>query len=389
MARQTSKTVSSSGLTATAIIVFALAAASFAAIQPLPQEQPPHVARPVASPNTQPHPRCTIDLANAGHMKDIVSNALHQGLALPEGGVSLFLVGAEERYLNGSELLKAVATQFKLDEAVLAAEIEKFKHINCGHAGGGEAAEPAGAGAGARADAPPLDDGLPVSAFAKDVTMHVVLHELGHALIREFDIPVLGNEETAADAFATYYLTTYMPDRAADVLTARITSLMIEAGEATETDWSGEHDHDARRAHQIAALAVAADPVKYKAVAAVVGMSADDISDAQDYGAEIRRSWRRVLGPLMMPDGLASSEARVIYDAENGFINRLCSPPHGLGSEIESALRRFDWHSQVTVRFVDGDGGAAWSRSGRSITVHSQYVRRFIAQGGRGVPASK
>jgi hypothetical protein len=180
-----------------------------------------------------------------------------------------------------------------------------------------------------------------------------------------------------------------MPDRAADVLTARTTSLMIEAGQQTQVDWSGEHDHDARRAHQIAALAVAADLIKYKSVAAVVGMSEEDIKEAQDYGAEIRRSWRRVLGPLMMPEGAASSEARVLYDADIGFIDRLCGPPHGLASEIEAALRRFDWHSQVTVRFVDGDGGAGWNRSGRTITVHSQYVRRFIEQGNRGLPASK
>jgi hypothetical protein len=382
MAHRKSKTASS-GLTAAALIVLALALSAAAGAQPPHEQQPPHSV-PHSAPHTasdiQDHPQCTIDLANAGHMKDIVSNALNQGLDFPEGDVAIFLVGAEESYANGPELLKAAAKQFKLDDAVLAAEVEKFKHINCRHAGGGEAAAPG-------AEDQPRDDGTPVSAFAKDVTLHVVLHEMGHALIREFDIPILGNEETAADAFATYYLTTYMADRAVDVLTARITSLMIEADEATQVDWSGEHDHDARRAYQIAALAVAADPLKYKSVAAVVAMSEEDMRKARDYGAEIRRSWRRVLGPLLMPEGAASSEARVLYDPDIGFLNRLCSD--GLASEIESAVKRFDWHSQVTVRFVDGDGGAAWSRSGRTITVHSEYVRRFVEQGGRGLPGAK
>jgi hypothetical protein len=235
----------------------------------------------------------------------------------------------------------------------------------------------------------PHDDGLQVSAFAKDVTLHVVLHELGHAIIREFDIPVLGNEETAADAFATYYLVTHMPDRAASVLTARVTSLMVEAAQTPEVDWSGEHEDDARRAFQIAALAVAADPLKYKAVAEVVKMSEVDIREARDYGGEIHRSWRRVLAPLMMPHGEASREARVLYDPQIAFLDRVCSPPDGLASEIDSIIRRFDWHSQVTVQFVDGDGGAGWNRSGRTITVHSQYVRRFIEQGSRGLPEPK
>ncbi len=321
---------------------------------------------------------CSVDLTLAGMMKDIVSNALIRGLHRPEPGVASFLAGAETRYATAPELLRAAAEQFKVGEDVLGAEVEKFKHCNCRHGvtGDGELsprAEP--------------HDAVEVSAFARDVTLHVVLHELGHALIREFDIPVLGNEETVADAFATYYITTYMPDRAVDVLTARTTSLMIEAGEASAVDWSGEHDHDARRAHQIAALAVAADPERYQGVAAVVGMSEADIREARDYGAEIRRSWRRVLTPLWMPDGAASAEARVLYDADSEFIDRLCAG--GLASEVESAVKRFDWHSQVTIRFVDGAGGAGWSRSGRTVTVHSAYVRRFVEQGAHGLPSSK
>jgi hypothetical protein len=364
MAKQKSRTASS--LIAAALVVSGL---GWSAPTGARQQQPA----------TRDDPRCTIDLAVAGQMKDVVSNALLRALDVPETSVKPFLLHAEKRYATGPALLKAAAGHFKLEEAVLAAEVERYKHVNCEH-------EPLVPGAPwDRAKRP--DDGMPVSVFAKDVTLHVVLHELGHALIREFDIPILGNEETAADAFATYYLTTYLPDRAVDVLMARTRSLMIEAAAATEVDWSGEHDHDARRAYQIAALAIAADRLKYQEVAAQVGMSEEDIGDARDYGAEIRRSWRRVLGPLLMPDGTASSEARVLYDSDDEFINGLCAD--GLASEIESAARRFDWHSQVTVHFVEGDGGAAWSRSGRTVTVHSGYVRRFVEQGDRGLTGSK
>jgi len=320
------------------------------------------------------HP-CEVDLELTGVMSDLISNAAIRGLQIPEAQVAAYLTEAKTRYATGPELLAAAAARFKVDQAVLAAEVEKFKHCNCWRDDGG----------------PVLgDDGEPnnspvveVTTFARDVTLHVVLHELGHALIREFDIPVLANEETSADAFATYYLTTYMPDRAVAVLTARTTSLMIEALESPEPDWTGEHDHDGRRAYQIAALAVAADPVKYAPVAAVVGMSEGDIEDAGDYGAEIRRSWRRVLAPLWMPEGLKSDEVSVEFDSESVFINSLCAG--GLAGEIETALRRFDWHSQVSVRFVPGDGGAGWNRSRRTITVHSGYVRRFVDQGEKGL----
>jgi hypothetical protein len=324
---------------------------------------------PLLRVDPQPHAGCTIDLRLAGTMSDVLSGSLLGEQRLPERDVRAFLGGADEKYEDGAEVFKAAAAHFKVSEDVLAAQVQKYRHSDC------EIAVP--------------DDGKPVSAFARNVTLHVVLHELGHALIREFDIPVLGNEETEADAFATYYLTTYLPDRAAEVLAARTTSLMIEASEDTgAVDWSGEHDHDARRANQIAALAVAADPVKYKKVADIVGMSDDDIKKACDYGGEIRRSWRRVLAPLCMPEGAASAAARVVYDSGNPFLARLCA--EGLPREVETAVRRFDWHSMVTIRFVDGKGGAAWSRSDRTVTVHSAYVRRFMAQGDRGLPqASK
>lgn len=355
--------ISSLGLTTAAILALTLGVCPRATLQ----EQPNGVSL------VQTQAECTIDLAKPGHMKDILSNALQKGLKLPENDVASFLSGAEKKYANGPELLKATAAQFKLDETRLTAEVAKFKHVNCKHAGGGATTVAA-------------QQNLPVSTFARNVTRHVVLHEIGHAIIREFDIPVLANEETTADAFATYYLTTYLPDIAVDVLTARVTSLMIEAGEETEVSWSGEHDHDARRAYQIAALAIAADPIKYKPVAAVVKMSENNIKSAEDYGGELRRSWRRVLAPLMLPTGTSSREARVVYDAKNDFLKQLCDG--GLASEVEAILRRFDWHSQVTVSFIEGTGKAGWNRSSRTVTVHSNYVRRFIDQGRRGLPSS-
>ncbi|MBL8756204.1 MAG: hypothetical protein JNK15_23115 [Planctomycetes bacterium] len=212
--------------------------------------------------------------------------------------------------------------------------------------------------------------------------LHVVLHELGHALVREFDLPILGNEETMADAFATHYLTTYLPERAAEVLEARARSLMLEANDVPRADWPvrGEHDNDARRAFQIAALAVAADPVKYANVAKAVAMSDADMRRAEDYGADVHRSWRRILAPLWMTDGAASKEARVV--GADQFDSAGTTAP-ALLDVLRTVVGRFDWHSQVTIRFVAGDGGAAWSRSTRSITVHTGYVRRFAEQGKR------
>ena len=310
---------------------------------------------------------CVVDLANPGIMKDIISNALRRGLRLPEPKIAAFLDGAESDYATGELLLQAAARHFAIDATIVAEQVQKFAHCNCAHAQKRDTAT------------------AKFTDFAKDVTLHVVLHEMAHALVREFDLPILGNEETMADAFATHYLTTYLPDRAAAVLKARTTSWMMEAAEVPREEWTvrGEHNNDARRAFQVAALAVAAHPTDYHAVAKAAGMTERDITKARDYGNEIHRSWRRTLAPLWMPEGVLSNEARVVCDEKSPLFDQLRAS--GLIDELESAIRRFDWHSGVKIHFVEGDGGAGWSRSQRTITVHSAYLARFIAQGLRRV----
>jgi hypothetical protein len=311
-------------------------------------------------------------------MKDIISNVLLRAEHKPQSEVRAFLKDAHRNYATGDDLLKAAAEQFKIDQKRLASLVEHWRHINCRHA-----AIPGYAVPDAVADATTGEtlSPVPVSVFAADVTLHVVLHELGHAVIREFDLMVLGNEETMADAFATHLLTEHFPEHAVRAISARVRSLMIEANEVPRDQWTvrGEHDNDARRAYQIAALAIAADKEKYAGVAKIVDMSEGDIDDARDYGSDIHRAWRRTLSPLMMPAGKVSKEARFRADESTRAFVDAGEP--SLASTIESALQRIDWHSQVTVDFVGGSGGAGWNRSKRTVTVNSEYLERFIAQG--------
>ena len=356
----------------------AIASAQEAATPAAPVVAPPAPAAPAQQPPPPALPVCVMDLRLPGVMSDILSNVLMRVENKPGSDVKAFLEEAKPRHATGEDLRKAAADHFKIDQKRLEELVEHWRHINCKHAAIPGYAIPDAAGAAATGE--PLSP-VPVCAFAADVTLHVVLHELGHAVVREFDLMVLGNEETMADAFATHMLTEYFPERAHAAITARVTSLMIEADEVPRDKWTvrGEHDNDARRAYQIAALAVAADRRKYASVARIVGMSEREISRAGDYGADIHRAWRRTLTPLMMPTGKRSTEARTRVDeATQAFVD---AGEPSLLSTIESAIMRIDWHSQITVDFVGGNGGAAWSRSDRTIKVNGEYLRRFIAQG--------
>src|SRR5262245_33789972 len=117
----------------------------------------PTMAQDPRSPSPA-EPRCSVDLSLPGMMKDIVSNALIRGVKRPEADVREFLKNAETRYSTGQDLLRAAARHFEVDEALMTTEVERFRHCNCEHdavAGGREAV-------------------VEVSAFARDVTLHVV-----------------------------------------------------------------------------------------------------------------------------------------------------------------------------------------------------------------------
>jgi hypothetical protein len=346
----------------------------------LAQEAAPLPPQTVAEPKPQPPatPQCKVNLRNAGEMKDKISNVLTRAEHKPESEVRAFLEDAVRRSATRDDLLKAAAEHFKIDQKRLASLVDHWRHINCKHAAIPGYAVP---DAGREATTGEALSPVPVSVFAADVTLHVVLHELGHAVIREFDLMVLGNEETMADAFATHLLTEHFPEHAVSAISARVRSLMIEANEVPRDQWTvrGEHNNDARRAYQVTALAIAADKEKYAGVAEIVGMTKRDIGMARDYGSDIHRAWRRTLSPLMMPAGKVSKEARFRADASTRAFVDAGEP--SLASTIESAFQRIDWHSQVTVDFVGGSGVAGWNRSKRTVTVNSEYLERFIAQG--------
>ena len=315
---------------------------------------------------------CDVDLSKPGQMADIISNTLTLVYKNDIVRVQVYLNSAKGKFKTGKELATAAAKKFGIDEKTFLATIEKYKHINCRHEGGGEA----------NALNKKIAVNLEVSDFAEEVLVHVVLHELGHGLVREFDLPILGNEETLADTFATHYLVTRMPkERALKVLTARVASLMYEAEEVPRNEWTvkGEHNSDARRAYQIAAAAIAYDYDAYLSLALLVDMDEADIRRARDYGSEIHRSWRRILQPLSMPEGQLSSETRMVVEDDSMFSKAI--DKRNLYAEFAAIIKSFDWHSQVTLRIASGDGGAGWSRSSRTITVHDEYIQRFNRQG--------
>ncbi len=229
----------------------------------------------------------------------------------------------------------------------------------------------------AAALAAPASAEIEVTPFVENVVIHVVMHEMAHALIREFDLPVLGNEEVIADAFATLAVAEVWPDRAGDIVMARAASLWLEGEQDGEMELWDEHPPDTRRAFRAVCLLYGTDPERFGDIARQAELPQDAAEGCAEAAPEISRSWRRIVAPYRMPEGTQTNEFRLVY--EDGPLSDAMRES-GVLEELELVFRGIDWHSQITLEFARCAGGAVWRRNGRTITLCDSYVARFATQ---------
>lgn len=216
--------------------------------------------------------------------------------------------------------------------------------------------------------------------FAANVSRHVLFHEVGHAVFREFATPILANEETLADAFATAMIVRYRRDAALAIISARVQSWLYEDKEIArrDRDFRSEHDLDIRRAYQTACLLYGADPAEWADDLAWVGFSRSQLADCSDTAPDQIDGWDRVLAPLRRPIDSPSDKVTVSYD--NSPLTAAVQAS-GVMDDAGAFARRFDWPDPVRLHFARCDGSASWSRRTRTIRLCDSYVARFIKQG--------
>lgn len=204
--------------------------------------------------------------------------------------------------------------------------------------------------------------------------VHIVAHETGHAVLREFDLPILGPEEDIAEDFATAFVYLTLPDQAESIVEAR--AAQHRADGETPGPFS-EYRPDAQLAGRMICLLYGFDPVRFEGLAERHDMGDDARRMCADMAPEVLRSWRRTLAPFWMDPDARVTEVGFRVDPalqEQAEANReLINTALGL-------LARIDWHSRITFNLAQCDGTAGWRRNGREIYVCSAYVDRLVGQ---------
>ena len=213
-------------------------------------------------------------------------------------------------------------------------------------------------------------------AHAVDVARHVVLHELAHGLIRELGLPLTGNEEVAADAFATLVLPRIYEDGAARIVTAYAARQARDhVARGIDPPWS-EHPPDLWRAYRAACLLYGADPARFAGIADWAELEEDTRAGCSDTAPDQQAGWERLLAPHMRAEGEPSPNVEVIHG--DGPM-RDAMVASGLMEEIGDVARAFDWPAPIVLHFDHCDGTASWSRTERRVLLCDAYVARFAA----------
>lgn len=248
--------------------------------------------------------------------------------------------------------------------------------------------------AAGQAGAQPLAE-QPLPEFARNVVLHVLLHEGGHAAIQDFGLPVLTNEEDMADAFASAAILWLMDDDAEAILKDRARSWMVETeergwpGEGANpfedpfSDVWGEHRLDAQRAFDTMCLLYGADPAERAGIPEWFGMSENDATACSNYVSTILDGWLEVMSPHLLPEGEASPLVEVLY-VDGPLVPALRDS--GVVEDAAAVLARLRWAKPVTL-VVDGcDGEAWWDGDARGVILCDAYAARFVAQEARAIP---
>jgi hypothetical protein len=123
----------------------------------------------------------------------------------------------------------------------------------------------------------------------------VLFHELGHALIDQWSIPVLGREEDAVDAFSTIFMTDVVKKGEFALAGADFFYYLASSGHLKEVDFADEHSLDKQRAYSIACWVYGSNPVRFAGLKSV--LPASRRVRCPDEYRKLKKAWFGLLKP--------------------------------------------------------------------------------------------
>ena len=123
----------------------------------------------------------------------------------------------------------------------------------------------------------------------------VLFHEVGHALVDQWDLPVVGREEDAVDAFSTIFMTEFVKEGEFALAGADFFYYLAGTHQLSEVDFADEHSFDKQRSYSIACWVYGSNPARYGFLRAV--LPAERRVRCPDEYRRLKKAWFSFLRP--------------------------------------------------------------------------------------------
>ncbi|WZB77395.1 DUF4344 domain-containing metallopeptidase [Achromobacter insuavis] len=224
-----------------------------------------------------------------------------------------------------------------------------------------------------------------VSVYA-GIMRSIFLHEFGHALIGELELPSTGAEEDAVDIYSALQIVepTMYPskDKEANAMVnggATYAALqwyysgkLAEAKGAGNSPWQDEHTGDLKRFRNMLCIMYGGNPGVFESLVQQVGFEDRTKARCADEYSKQNRAWRRILAPhtrvgAWTPDGEQPANApgapvNVVFEPSSRRVGNLfainLSQP--IGNNIKELGKTYVLPRPVNVVFKDCGKLNAW-----------------------------
>jgi Putative metallopeptidase len=221
--------------------------------------------------------------------------------------------------------------------------------------------------------------------FVTGNILFVISHESGHALVNELQIPVLGHEEDAVDAFATIMLLRLKDGFADRVVTNAARGWFFgdqrDKREGTKTVYYDEHGLDLQRAYAIVCLMVGYEPEKFRALADEVKLPRErQDSCRRDYGVTAW-SWEKALKPYQRTPDQPKAKIAVTYGpagSDYELLGEMARKIQILENVAEHLSDTYVWPAPIALEMkVCGSSGAQFEFATKKIVVCYEILDEF------------
>lgn len=211
---------------------------------------------------------------------------------------------------------------------------------------------------------------------------HVLMHEMGHLVIDQLRLAILGQEEDAADNFATIALIDEDTEFADNALanTAHFWFVLSDSQSSDASTYFAEHDLDIQRAYRIVCHLVGVDAEAFDYLAKAAELAEDNYDTCGANFEQTADSWFSTLDAHKPEPGFENKVELIYQEPEPQFETALSILRESL--IVEDAIAFINTYvalpNVITIRAAScGEANAFYDSSDISITMCYELINLY------------